>query len=43
MGNWGNSSFWHDKRIGLVPLRQAFPRLFDMPVKPNGQVIEMGD
>ncbi|MCI15623.1 LINE-1 reverse transcriptase like, partial [Trifolium medium] len=42
LGNGGATSFWLDLWVGREPLCDAFPRLYNVSLQPNGSVLEMG-
>jgi len=41
VGNGRNASFWFDRWVGDVPLRDKFPRLFDLAVDKEALVVDM--
>ncbi|PNY11107.1 receptor-like kinase [Trifolium pratense] len=42
LGNGHNTSFWHDKWIGVIPLKNVYPRLFSVSVDKDSSVAESG-
>jgi hypothetical protein len=42
IGNGGDTSFWHEKWVGVQPLKEAFPRLFLLSTQKEACVSEVG-
>jgi hypothetical protein len=43
MGNEGNTIFWLDHWVGVAPLKEIFPRLFNISIQKNHTIQEMGE
>jgi hypothetical protein len=42
IGNGGETSFWHDRWVGVQPLKDVFPRLFLVSTQKEACVSEVG-
>jgi hypothetical protein len=43
MGNGGSTRFWLDHWVGVAPLKEVFPRLFNISIQKNHTIQEMGE
>jgi hypothetical protein len=43
LGCGGSTSFWLDHWAGIIPLGDAFPRLFNISLQPELKIKDMGD
>ncbi|GAU10267.1 hypothetical protein TSUD_423970 [Trifolium subterraneum] len=43
LGNGGSTRFWLDHWIGVAPLKEVFPRLYNISLQMNHTIQEMGE